>query len=229
MGVALLLKGQVTHREDLVYEQDVRIHVCGDGEPEPGHHSGGVALDRGVQERFDAREVDDRVELGLDLLGPHSEDRAVEEDVLAAGQVRVKPRSHFDQAAQLAAHSDASTIGTHDAREQLEQRALSGTVRTDDPERLARFHLERDVTQSPKIVLAQLAPCRVPAGELTGRGGDQIPETVVNLTSVKLLPDLRRDDSVSSHGNQTYSAKRNSRRWKRSAAAAVPANATTTT
>ena len=56
-----------------------------------------------VDELADAGEVDDLVELPGDLGALHSHDRALEEHVLPAGQVRMKAGRHFDQRASASA------------------------------------------------------------------------------------------------------------------------------
>ena len=72
--------------------------------PEPRVHAGRVALDRRVDELRDAGEVDDLVELARDLGALHAHDRALQEDVLAAGQIGMEAGGDFDQRADAAAH-----------------------------------------------------------------------------------------------------------------------------
>ena len=74
-----------------------------DGEREPHVHPARVALDRGVDELLDAGELDDVVEALLDLLALHAEDRAVEIDVLAPGELLVEARADLEQAADATA------------------------------------------------------------------------------------------------------------------------------
>ena len=74
----------------------------GHGEGEAHEHAGGVALDWGVEEVGDLGELDDIVELAPDLRPRHAEDRAVEVDVLATAEFRVKPRAHFEQSCRRA-------------------------------------------------------------------------------------------------------------------------------
>ena len=47
----------------------------------------------------------------LDLAPPHAEDGAVEEDVFAAGEIRVKAGGDFDQGAEPAVETHATAIG----------------------------------------------------------------------------------------------------------------------
>ena len=52
---------------------------------------------------IDLGERDDRVELGEDLGAFHPEDGAIQQDVLAAGQLRVEPGADLEQRADAAA------------------------------------------------------------------------------------------------------------------------------
>ena len=96
---AAALELRVADGEHLVDEQDLRLEMRGDREREPHVHAARVALDRRVDELLDAGEVDDLVELPRDLAALHAEDRAVQEDVLAPGQLRVEAGADLEQAA----------------------------------------------------------------------------------------------------------------------------------
>ena len=105
---AALLELGVADREHLVDEQDLRLEMRGDREREAHVHSARVALHRRVDEPSDAGELDDLVELARDLAPPHPEDRAVQEDVLAPGQLRVEAGADLEQAADAPADLRAS-------------------------------------------------------------------------------------------------------------------------
>ena len=62
-----------------------------------------IALDGRVEELLHPGEGDDFVELALDLGACHAEDGAVEEDVLAAGQLGVEASADLEQAGHPAA------------------------------------------------------------------------------------------------------------------------------
>ena len=87
---ALLLELGVADRQHLVHDQDFRLQVRRHRERQPDVHPAGVPLDRRVEELADLGELDDLVELPPHLPAGHAEDRAVEEDVLPAGQLRVE-------------------------------------------------------------------------------------------------------------------------------------------
>ena len=120
---ALPLELGVADRQHLVDEQDLRLEVGGDREGEPHVHPARVALDRRVDELLDLGELDDLVEPRRDLASAHAEDRAVEEDVLAPGQLGVEAGADLEQAADAAAQRDACpSVGSVMRDEDLEQR-----------------------------------------------------------------------------------------------------------
>jgi hypothetical protein len=92
---ALLLERCVPNRQYFIDQEQVRLEVRGDSKTKPQKHSRRVTLHRGVEEPFDSGKGHDRVQFCLDLLPPHAENRAVQEDVLAAGQIAVKASSHL--------------------------------------------------------------------------------------------------------------------------------------
>ena len=105
----------VADREHLVDEQDLGLEVRRDREREADVHAARVALHGRVDELLDAGELDDLVEALLDLAALHAEDRAVQVDVLAAGELLVEARPDLEQAADAAAdlgpaRRSASTI-----------------------------------------------------------------------------------------------------------------------
>src|SRR3989304_5663126 len=106
LAEALPLERRVAHGEDFVHDENLGVQVRGDREGEPHVHPAAVALDRRVEELLDLREGDNLVEAARDLLPPHPEDRAVQEDVLAARQLRMEPRADFEQAADAAVEPD---------------------------------------------------------------------------------------------------------------------------
>ena len=134
---ALLLERGVADREHLVDEQNLGLEMRGDRERESHVHAARVALDRGVEEALDLGERDDLVESALDLGAPHAEDRAVEVDVLAAGELGVKAGADLEQRADTARETARPSVGSVIRDEDLQQRALAGAVAADDADHLA--------------------------------------------------------------------------------------------
>ena len=94
---ALALEVLVADRERLVDHQDVGIDAGGDGEAQAHVHARAVGLDRALDELAELGEVDDRREALLDLRLAHAQDRAVQADVLAPGELGVEARAELEQ------------------------------------------------------------------------------------------------------------------------------------
>ena len=106
LAQALALEVSVADGEHLVDEQDVRLEVGGDGEAEPHVHAARVVLDRRVEERPTPANSTISSNCVAISCAAHAEDRAVEEDVLAAGQLGVEPGADLEQRADAAVDVD---------------------------------------------------------------------------------------------------------------------------
>ncbi len=100
--VAPTLELLVADRQHLVDEQDVRVDVDRDREPEAHVHARRVVLHRRVDEPLEAGELDDVVEPAVDLALAQPQDRSVQVDVLAAGELGVEPGAQLEQSGHLA-------------------------------------------------------------------------------------------------------------------------------
>ena len=105
---ALLLELRVADREHLVDQQDVGVDVDRHREAEAHVHARRVVLHRLVDELLEPGEVDDLVEPRVDLPLATAEDRAVQVDVLAAGQLGVEARPQLEQRRDLSRRSGSS-------------------------------------------------------------------------------------------------------------------------
>ena len=196
-----------------------------DGKSEPDEHAARVALHGRVDELLDAGELDDRVEVPLDLRACHPEDRTVQEDVLAAGELRVKTRPDLEQAANSSADLRPAGGRSRDARQDLEQRRLAGAVAADDADDFACLRLERDVADGPDRLFLFAPVTRSPALELLH---DRIAERSVGglvLPDAVLLRQSFRDDR---RRHQIVSANMGSERRKNASPAAKSNSATPT-
>jgi hypothetical protein len=122
-----------------------------DGECQPRIHADRITFDGRVEELLDAREIDDLVELGQHFPTRHAEDGAVQEDVLAPGQLGMETGSDFEQAGYSTVEFHSPARRLQNARQDLEQGRLSGAVATDDADDLAALDLEIDVAQCPEL------------------------------------------------------------------------------
>ena len=118
---------------------------------------------------LDAREFDDRVELPRDLGALHPHDRALQKDVLAAGQIGMEPGGDFDQRAGAALHLAGALGRPENLRQQLQRRRFAGAVGADDAERLARF-TSNDTSGRPRTPVRPVRPGPSPSTRLTSDG-----------------------------------------------------------
>ena len=155
-GEALLLEAHVADRENLVEDEDVRAHRHRDREGEPRVHAARVGLHRLVDELSDVGERRNLVEPLPHLAPRDAEDRAVQEDVLAARELRVEAASQLEERRHAAAHLDPTFARDLGTRDDLEERALAGPVASDDTQRLPGPDLDRHAPQRPKVRVVRL-------------------------------------------------------------------------
>src|SRR5207302_4283446 len=109
-------------------------------------------LDRRIETILDIGKGDDLVKPAPDLGVPHAENGAVEINVFAPGQFRVKTGADLEHAGNPAFQFDAPLIGLGDAAQQLEQGRLPGSVAADDANHLTALDLEGYILQCPEIL-----------------------------------------------------------------------------
>src|SRR4029078_13335481 len=80
------------------------------------------------------------------------ENRAIEVNVLPAGQFWVESGADFQQARDAAAQCDSAQGGLGDPREDLKQGAFAGAIAADYAEYLALMDLEADIVEGPEIL-----------------------------------------------------------------------------
>ena len=135
---ALALERLVADREHLVDQQHVGVEVRGDREAEPHEHAARVRLDRHVDEVAELGELDDALDPLLDLLAREAVQRAVELDVLAAGEVAARsPAPSSSSETTRPPHSARpESSGTIPARQRSVE-DLPAPLRPTMPDRLA--------------------------------------------------------------------------------------------
>src|SRR5262249_24080299 len=119
---------------------------------------------RRIEETLHIGERDDLVELLANLALRHPENRAVEEDVLATRELGMKPRPDLKQACDAPPQHNLSLCRLRDAAQDLEKRALSGTVAANDTNNLTLLDLEAHILERPELLylvaLNDLAPAQ---------------------------------------------------------------------
>src|SRR4051794_38605190 len=97
-------------------------------------HPARVMLYGGIQELLDLREGDNFVHFTENLALPHAEYGAVQKNVLATAEFRVKAGSHFEQGPNSAPDFGVASAGHGDSSQDLQEGALAGTISPDDAE-----------------------------------------------------------------------------------------------
>ena len=148
---APVLKNEVPHRQGLIHQQDVRVHVDGYGEGQPHEHSGGIDLDRLVHEFADPGELQNVVLalLHLPLGEPH--DGAGHEHVLPSRELGIEPGTQLQQGRDGPSNPQVTRGLPMDSGHELQQRALARSVPSHDAQRRPGGHFQVDLPQGPEF------------------------------------------------------------------------------
>ena len=176
---ALGLERLVTDGQHLVDDQDIGLGMGADRERQPRIHAARIELHRPVEELADAGEVGNRVQTIDDELPPHAENRAADQHVFAAGELRIEAGAERQHRRDAPARLDRAVGRLRDPADELQQRGLAGAVAADDAEALALGDFEIDVPQHPEFLVIFLHAAE-----------QHLPHAVVVvLVDLKRLPD----------------------------------------
>ncbi len=110
-GLGLVLERGVADAERLVDQQDVRIDLGGDGKRQPHVHAAGIILERHVGELAQPGELVDPIDQLQHPAAAEAQHRAIEQDVVGAGELGVEAGPHLDQGGDVAADRDLAGVG----------------------------------------------------------------------------------------------------------------------
>src|SRR3981081_377527 len=116
-----------------------------DGEGQAHVHAARGTLHRRVDKPFDFGKGDNLVELAIDFSFVHAENRAVEIDVLAAGELGMKAGADFEQRADAPVNLRMAFRRFGYPRKNFQERALPCSVASDDPNNFAALYFKRNV------------------------------------------------------------------------------------
>lgn len=172
--LALLLEEHVADGERLVDDEDVGLGDGGDGERDARDHARGEVLHGHVHEVGQLGKVDDLLEVRVDELLGVTEERAVEVDVLAGGELEVETRAELDQGRDVTADDALALAGLQHAGDDLEHGGFAGAIGANQAHDLAGLHLEGDVLECAELgeeqfALHQLDEVLLEVVELLGR------------------------------------------------------------
>ena len=107
---------------------------------------------------LELREGNDLVEALADLGPPKTLDRTVQEDVLAAGEVRMEARTELEEGADPSLRADAAGRRPDDPRDHPKQSGLPRSVAPDQPDCFAARNCKRDVAERPDVLSTRVPP-----------------------------------------------------------------------
>ncbi len=208
---ALVGEPRVADREHLVDQQHVGIDMDGDGKPEPHVHPGRVRLHRRVDEVLQFRELDNLVKPPADVALAEAEHDAVDEDVLAAGNLGVKSGPQLDEGRDSSLHLHGSGRGFRNAGDKLERGALPRSVPADDGVGPARGYAERHALERRKrfFGLQILNEAALQQGALQRR---ELLPSGVPAVHLRDVGQLDRVHGTSPHTSSANESRRRSNR-----------------
>jgi hypothetical protein len=199
---AAVLEVQVAHGEQLVDQQDPGWDLHRDPHRQTQLHPLAVAPDRRVGEGLEFGELEDgrKPTAGLRLREPG--DQGGRYRVLATAERDVECVAERQKRPDVARVRDAPASRTAKAGSEPQQRGLARAVVADDPQALARLHLELDIAQDPALVAVAHQRRKATEDDVLGRPRARRP------------PWIRLPDSLEADGrrHQTSSANPPARR-----------------
>ena len=126
---ALLRERGVPDREDLVDQHDVGVGLDRHGEREADHHPRRVVLELEVDEVLELGELEHLVEAAAGLAQRQAHQDAVEDAVLARGELGVEADAELDERRDAPGRPHPARVGAVDAGQDLQQAALARAVR----------------------------------------------------------------------------------------------------
>ena len=115
----------VAHRERLIHEEHLGIHVDGNGESQPHCHAARIRLHRLVDEISDLGELFDCLVAAVDFAFGEAEDGGVQINIVATGEFGVEARAQFEQRGDASVDSDFARGGLCNPGDELQGGALA--------------------------------------------------------------------------------------------------------
>ena len=128
-----------------------------------------------------------------DCLSRNSQNRAIQVGVLAASELGVEARADLDQRGDTALDLHRPFRRTVDAADDLQQRAFSGAISSDDAKPAALGEIEVDIFQAPELGLGRRLTL-VPARRLEPAHGRFFEPARVSVVLSKTHRNILQDD-----------------------------------
>ena len=140
----------------------------------------------------DLRKGFDQGQVSLHLGAADSHDLAVDENVLAAGELGIEASAQFQKRGYASARYYAARGRLKDTTDYLEQRALAATVRSHQTDHLAAVNAERDIPQCPEIRVQRLAAKGIQLS-------DAVKRRLIELVAFRDVLDEQQTTSVAAY------------------------------
>src|SRR6266478_4372778 len=189
---ATLLEEDVADRESLIHDQDVRVHMNGDGKCQADKHAAGVRFHRPVHEVTDLRKLFDRGYSFTGLCVGEAENRSVEENVFATGEQGIESGAQLQERGNPPPHGEVAGRRPNHACNHSQERALARPIFADDTETAAALYLNINIPHRPERFVESASPQEEKLFQVIRRMPVD-PETLCDL--------LGRNDGHSSHVN----------------------------
>ena len=147
LPITLCLEKDVPDRQCLIDNQNLRIDIDRHSKSQPHKHTAGVRLDRLVHKVADIGKVQNILQSRIDLFLGKADHRPLQIDVLHARIFHVKSCAKLEQRGNPTVHDHLSGRRIQHAGDNLQDRRLPGSVRTDDPNCLTLRHLKIHIRQ----------------------------------------------------------------------------------
>src|ERR1051326_3567777 len=147
---ATLLKENVAYRKSFVHDQNIGIHMNGDGKREADKHAAGIRLYRTIDKLSDLREFFDRGDPFACLGVGESENRRIKEDILAAREFRIESGTELQQRGYAPVHRHRAEGRTDNASHHAKQSAFAGAILPDDSQATTALDRQVHIPHSPE-------------------------------------------------------------------------------
>jgi hypothetical protein len=139
------LEFEVAYCEHFVNYQYLGFEMRGHCKSQPNVHTRRITLDGHIEKFLHLSEGNYLIELPLYFFATHSKNCAVQKDILAAGQLRMKTGAYLEQARDSATDSHPASRRLGYAAQYFEQRGFAGAVAPDDANNFSLADFERNV------------------------------------------------------------------------------------
>lgn len=156
--MALFLECLVTHGQNLIGQEDVRLEMDGYREAQTHLHAGRVVFQRRVDEVAKFGKVNDLWYSGADLAVGEAVEAGIQKDVFITTQLGMKAHAKLNQGGYPAVGANLSAAGLQYAGNDLEQGTFAGAVVTEQAQRLSllqgKTHIAQGLETFPSFPLA---------------------------------------------------------------------------